>query len=158
MSDRPRDAYGALSFLRGRRNILMERVFLMGWGHGGTAALAAFNRSMAEDMSVFLGITLNFRAIAAIYPGCNSILNLSGLGKYKPAGKILMATVGKDDAADPAACRIFANRLPNKYIGGNLYFPEATNQFDAGSVAAGSKDETAAKKVLEGVTKFFAEV
>ena len=158
MSDRPRDAYGALAFLRGRRNILMERVFLMGWGHGGTATLAAFNRNMAEEMAVFLGITLSFRAVAALYPGCNSILNLSGLGKYKPGGKILLATVGKDDAADPQSCRLFANRLPNKYLGGNLFFAEATNKFDSGGAPAGPDDARAAKEVLKGVTDFFAKV
>ncbi len=158
MAERPRDAYGALAFLRGRRNIRMERVFLMGWAHGGTAALAAFNRSMAKDMAVFLGIELGFRAVAALYPGCNSILNLSGLGKYKPGGKILLATVGKDDAADASACRLFANRLPNKYLGPNLYYPEATNDFDSGNTPKGPEDSRAAREVLEGVTRFFAEV
>src|SRR5215475_9889206 len=37
---RPLDAYGALRYLRGRRDILSERIGLQGWSNGGMTTLA----------------------------------------------------------------------------------------------------------------------
>ncbi len=154
LTDRAHDAYGALSYLRRRRNISMERVFLMGWGPGGTAALSAINSLTAKDMEVFLGINLEFRAATALFPGCNALLNLSGLGKYKPSGKIFFVVAGKDQSSDPVGCKSFANRLPNKYLGGNLYYPESGGGFDDG-VPMMPQDKKAFQEVMTNVTEFF---
>jgi hypothetical protein len=44
--------------------------------------------------------------------------------------------------------------MPNKYIGGNLFYPGATNDFDAGG--SSSPDDAAAyQEVLSDITHFF---
>ena len=40
---RPLDAYGALAYLRSRRDIVADRIALQGWSNGGSAALATMS-------------------------------------------------------------------------------------------------------------------
>src|SRR3954451_19765312 len=65
---RPLDAYGALAYLRGRSDVIADRIGLQGWSNGGSATIA----TMALDAP---GITqpspqTGFRAALAFYPGC----------------------------------------------------------------------------------------
>ena len=60
---RPRDAYGALGYLRSRSDVVPEQIGLMGWSNGGSAVLVA----MAPEWRPSAG---GFRAALAFYPGC----------------------------------------------------------------------------------------
>jgi len=69
------DALGALAYLAHRRDINANRIALVGWSHGGSAALQAIN-SRDPEVAAFAS-TANapaFRAAVAFYPGCNNPL------------------------------------------------------------------------------------
>ena len=73
VSVRPLDAYGALTWLRARKDIAGDRVGLQGWSNGGSAALASQLKGEDRVVIVFLGDatteegvtseTLNFAAL-----------------------------------------------------------------------------------------------
>ena len=59
---RPLDAEGALNWLRGRRDVISNRIFLQGWSNGASTALNVMQRQGAK--------TSGYRAALAFYPGC----------------------------------------------------------------------------------------
>jgi dienelactone hydrolase len=66
------DAQGALAYLQARPDVAPERIATLGWSHGGSTLLAAFNarqRAVAawKDRA---GSPPYFRAGVAFYPGC----------------------------------------------------------------------------------------
>ena len=66
------DALGALAYLSGRTEIARDRVALVGWSHGGSAALATIN-ARDREVAAFRdkpGAPPFFRAAVAFYPGC----------------------------------------------------------------------------------------
>ena len=65
---RPLDAYGALRYLRERRDVIADRIVVQGWSNGGMTVLV----TMSDHAP---GITqptpeTGFRAAIAEYPGC----------------------------------------------------------------------------------------
>jgi dienelactone hydrolase len=66
------DALGALAFLAARRDIARDKIALIGWSHGGSAALAAIN-ARDREVAAFRersGAPPFFRAAIMFYPGC----------------------------------------------------------------------------------------
>jgi carboxymethylenebutenolidase len=65
---RPLDAYGALTYLRSRPDVLPDRIGLQGWSNGGSATLA----TMAPDAPGIVdhNPVAGFRAALAFYPAC----------------------------------------------------------------------------------------
>ena len=55
---RPLDAYGALAWLRKRKDVVVDRIVLQGWSNGGSAALTSwqvafdYNRSISIEWEV----------------------------------------------------------------------------------------------------------
>ena len=66
------DALGALDYLATRREIARDRIALVGWSHGGSAALQAVNARDAFVARFFdkPAAPPFFRAVVAFYPGC----------------------------------------------------------------------------------------
>jgi dienelactone hydrolase len=103
---RPLDAYGALAYLRGRRDVIADRVGLQGWSNGAMTALV----TMAD---VAPGITnptpsRGFRAALALYPGCGMDAVKS---RYMPYAPLLMLIAGNDEEVSPGVCAQFAERV-----------------------------------------------
>jgi dienelactone hydrolase len=69
------DALGALDYLAHRSDIARERIALVGWSHGGSAALYAINIKDPE-VAAFRATPGEpfFRAAVAFYPGCRTAL------------------------------------------------------------------------------------
>ena len=65
---RPLDAYGALTYLRTRPDVLANRVALQGWSNGGSATLATMSESTPALKSPTP--TTGFRGALAFYPAC----------------------------------------------------------------------------------------
>ena len=65
-TDRPRDAYAALTWLAGRADVDPARISVMGWSNGGTAVLHA----VTPEAPGRAGKGPRFRAAVAFYPGC----------------------------------------------------------------------------------------
>ncbi len=78
------DALGALAYLAARHDIAPDRIALVGWSHGGSAALAAIN-ARDRDVAAFReqGDVPFFRAAVAYYPGCH--VSLAAGERWEPA-------------------------------------------------------------------------
>lgn len=100
---RPRDAYGALSYLRSRKDVAADRIGVQGWSNGGMTVLAALGpQAPGLDNP---GTATGFRAAIAQYPSCRVQSVERG---YKPYAPVLMLVAENDDEVSPAICRSFA--------------------------------------------------
>jgi carboxymethylenebutenolidase len=105
-SIRPLDAYGALSFLRTRADVIADRIGLQGWSNGGMTLLA----TMGSDPPGLIhpDPTRGFRAAIAQYPSCRAQLREAG---YKPYAPVLLFAATDDDEVSPQLCRELAQAV-----------------------------------------------
>jgi carboxymethylenebutenolidase len=124
---RPLDAYGALAFLRAQPDVAGERIGLMGWSNGASAALA----TMAVNGVGSAGVTAanGFRVALAFYPGCG--LDGQFDAGYRPYAPVRIFIGAADEEVSPASCQKLADR--NAALGGGVdltVYPGATHDFD----------------------------
>ena len=112
---RPLDAYGALDYLRTRKDVMTDRIGLQGWSNGGMTLLSAMGTDaprvaphMAERARLAAPSPANdFRAAIALYPSCVTQSKQAGYVPYAP----LLITAGTDDdEVSPVICRDFAGQ------------------------------------------------
>jgi dienelactone hydrolase len=105
-SVRPLDAYGALTYLRGRRDVLPDRIGVHGWSNGGMTVLATLGPRPPglQNPTVVTG----FRAAIAQYPSCRA---QAAEPDYSPYAPLLIAVAEDDDEVSPTVCRTFAATL-----------------------------------------------
>jgi dienelactone hydrolase len=97
---RPLDAYGALAYLRSRPDVAADRVGLLGWSNGGSAAMATMSIG-APDIKAPTPAS-GFRAALALYPACGLKGQFDdGYRPYAPV-RIFMGTA--DDEVSPQRC------------------------------------------------------
>ena len=97
---RPLDAYGALAYLRSRPDVAADRVGLLGWSNGGSAAMATM--SIGAPGIKAPTPASGFRAALAFYPACGLKGQFdNGYRPYAPV-RILMGTA--DDEVSPQRC------------------------------------------------------
>lgn len=102
---RPLDAYGALQYLRKRRDIKPESIGVQGWSNGGMTVLVTIGENTP-------GIdhptpTTGFRAAIAEYPGCG----MDALkGKYRAYAPTLLMIASADEEVSPKRCEDFAKK------------------------------------------------
>jgi dienelactone hydrolase len=103
---RPLDAYGALAYLRGRGDVVADRIGLQGWSNGGMTLLSV----LASDPPGMKNPdpVRGFRAALAQYPSCRTQLRQVA---YKPYAPLLILAAGEDDEVSPDLCRQFAERM-----------------------------------------------
>jgi dienelactone hydrolase len=103
---RPLDAYGALAYLRGRGEVIADRIGLQGWSNGGMTLLSA----LASDPPGMQNPdpAHGFRAALAQYPSCRTQLRQVA---YKPYAPLLILSAADDDEVSPELCRQFAERM-----------------------------------------------
>lgn len=101
---RPLDAYGALDYLRGRGDVIADRIGVQGWSNGGMTVLS----TMAEAPLGIKGLTpvTGFRAALALYPSCRT---QAREGAYRPYAPVLIFAAADDDEVSPQVCQAFAN-------------------------------------------------
>lgn len=106
---RPLDAYGALDFLRSRRDILRDRIGVQGWSNGGMAVLAALGpRPPGLDNPDAVN---GFRAALALYPSCRFQARQPD---YRPYAPLLILVASEDDEVSPTVCQSFAADLAER--------------------------------------------
>ena len=123
---RPLDAYGALRYLRGRRDIAGDRIGVQGWSNGGMTVLVTIgDRAPGIDQPT---PETGFRAALAEYPGCG----MDAIkGRYHSYAPLLMMIASADEEVSPKICEAFARRA--KESGSQLesiVFEGAEHNFD----------------------------
>jgi carboxymethylenebutenolidase len=125
---RPLDAEGALAYLRTRKDVTPQRVFLQGWSNGGSTALNVMIRQGANG-GTRGDVRAGFRAALAFYPGCGKAALLENT--VKTATPIAMFLGSDDEEVSPAICQHVAER--SRAAGTTLdlsLYPGATHDFD----------------------------
>ena len=102
---RPLDAYGALRFLRARRDVIRDRIGVQGWSNGGMTVLVTISdRAPGIEAPT---PTTGFRAAIAEYPGCG----MEAIkGHYHAYAPLLMMLASADEEVSPKICASFARR------------------------------------------------
>ncbi len=123
---RPLDAYGALRYLRGRRDVIANRIGVQGWSNGAMTVLATISDQAPgiESPTPETG----FRAALAEYPGCGMD---AVKGEYRSYAPLLMLLAAEDEEVSPKICESFAKRA--KAAGSPLQtfvFPGAGHNYD----------------------------
>jgi dienelactone hydrolase len=118
---RPLDAYGALAYLRARRDVDGARVGLQGWSNGGSATLAAMAATPPSGDG--------FKAALVFYPACG--LHGQFEGGYKPYAptRVFMGTADEEVSPKRCAALVDASRAAGGDITIRLY-GGATHSFD----------------------------
>jgi dienelactone hydrolase len=124
---RPLDAYGALAFLRGRKDVTPDRVALQGWSNGASATLAAMS-SVTPALKSPTPAT-GFRGALAFYPGCGLKGEFkTGLFPYAPV-RVFVGTADEEISPQKCSDLVEASRAHRGDIAIKLY-PGATHDFD----------------------------
>ena len=101
------DAYGALTYLNTRTDVIAGKIAAIGFSHGGTNAL----QIMDANLPAYAASGKGFAASVAMYPGCTEVL------RQRPQFKVyapLLVLVGELDDWTPAErCRELAERSRN---------------------------------------------
>lgn len=116
---RAADALSAAAALRGRAEIDPERISLLGFSHGGSAALAAASQNQVQRNAA-----LPFARVVAFYPWCPK-------GGFPLASPVLVLIGGADDWTPAARCEALRDRWRPGF--GRLalrLYPGATHAFD----------------------------
>jgi dienelactone hydrolase len=125
---RPKDAYGALSYLQTQPFVRGDRIGLAGWSQGGGATLFAIgNRSLGRPATLAQG---DFRAAVAFYPGsCNIERQPSDWTSRIP----LLVLMGAEDVwTPPAPCKTFLDGAIGRGARIEMQiYPGAYHGFDA---------------------------
>ena len=95
--ERPYDAYGALQYLQSRPDVRPDRIFLMGWSNGAMTLLWTIK---ADAPARPAGLSDDFRAAIAFYPGC---VKLSKTG-YQAKIPVLLQLGEADDWTPAKPC------------------------------------------------------
>jgi len=125
---RPKDAYGALSYLQAQPFVRGDRVALIGWSQGGGATLFSIgNRSLGRPATLPQG---DFRAAVAFYPAsCNIERQPSDWTSPIP----LLVLMGAEDVWTPAPpCKTFLDAAIGRGAPIEMQiYPGAYHGFDA---------------------------
>jgi dienelactone hydrolase len=124
---RPLDAYGALTYLRSRSDVLPDRIALQGWSNGASATLATMSAATPALKSPTPGT--GFRGAVAFYPGCGLQGHFAkGLVPYAPV-RVFVGTA--DMEIDPKECSALVEKSRAEYADIALtVYPGATHDFD----------------------------
>jgi dienelactone hydrolase len=118
---RPLDAYGALRYLRTRRDVVPGRIGVQGWSNGGMTVLVTISdRAPGIDHPT---ADTGFRAALAEYPGCGMD---AVKGTYHAYAPLLMMIASADEEVSPKICGAFAKRNHIE----SIVFEGAEHNFD----------------------------
>jgi carboxymethylenebutenolidase len=152
---RPLDAYGALRYLRGRRDVVTDRIGLQGWSNGAMTALVTMGQHAPgiENATPESG----FRVALAEYPGCGMDAVKED---YKPYARLLLMVGTADEEVSPKVCETFVKRA--KQGGADLdlvVFEGAEHNYDDPSKKKQSNpaDERATAETMRRAEQLFGE-
>ena len=149
---RPLDAYGALRYLRKRRDVIADRIGVQGWSNGGMTVLVTMSRRAPgiEQPTPETG----FRAAVAEYPGCGMA---AVQGDYRNYAPLLLMIAGDDQEVSPQRCQEFAQKAKSA---GNaleaITYPGADHNFDdPGKTRQAKANRRATEDTMRRAEAFF---
>lgn len=147
---RPLDAYGALRYLRGRDDVIKDRIGVQGWSNGGMTVLVTMSDG-APGIKQPQRDT-GFRAGLAEYPGC-SMKAIEG--SYHAYAPLLLMIGSADQEVSPKRCEEFAAR--NKIA--KIVYEGAEHNFDDPEKSKQDKpaNRRATQDAMRRAESFFAE-
>jgi dienelactone hydrolase len=151
---RPLDAYGALAYLRGRPDVIRDRIGLQGWSNGAMTTLVTMS-SRAPGISN-PSPQSGFRAALALYPGCG----MEAIqGAYLPYASIQMFVGMADEEVSPKRCIAWEKRVHD--AGGHIdliAYDGAEHNFDDPSASKQHNEANAAatQDAIRRADAFFA--
>jgi len=127
---RPLDAYGALAYLRKRRDVIGDRIGLQGWSNGGMTTLVTMSSTAPGITAPTPGT--GFRAALAFYPGCGM---QAIQGAYVPYAPLHLLVGTADEEVSPKRCQKWENDVltRSKLIGLTTYEGAEHNFDDPGA-------------------------
>lgn len=153
---RPFDAYAGLDYLRTRKDVQADRVFLQGWSNGGSAALSAMAaRSIAMETPT---VERGFRAGIAVYPGCTPVTRHYG-SVYRSYAPLLLLIGTEDEEVSFRNCE----KLARSAADGKLSFVRyegATHSYDTPTAkrSAVAANVAAAEDTKQRAEEFFGKL
>jgi carboxymethylenebutenolidase len=150
---RPLDAYGALAYLKGRSDIVRDRIGLQGWSNGAMTTLVTMS-SRAPGVSNPSPQSA-FRAALAFYPGCG----MEAIqGSYSPYAPIQMFVGTADEEVSPKRCMTWEKRV--RTAGGSIdltVYDGAEHNFDDPSASKQRNESNAAatRDAIRRADEFF---
>lgn len=126
VSVRPFDAYGALAYLRGRKDVAANCIGLQGWSNGGSAALV----TMSPDAPGLKSEVAGFRAALVFYPACELRGHFDETS-YRPYAPVRVFHGSADEEVSPKRCTALVE--DSRAHGGDIemrLYPGATHDFD----------------------------
>lgn len=114
------DAFDGLKYLRTRKFVDANNVFLMGQSNGGSVAMNAAKATASRD---YEGSGLSFRAIVAYYPWCG----IFGGSKVSLGSPLLIFGGGKDDWVPARECEGIRTTGADEKL---TIYPNAAHSFD----------------------------
>ncbi|MBC8337100.1 MAG: dienelactone hydrolase family protein [Alphaproteobacteria bacterium] len=122
--ERPFDAYGALKYLQSRPDVRPDRIALMGWSNGAMTLLWTVK---AETPARPAGLTHDFRAAIAFYPGCVKLAKTD----YRAKTPVLLQLGEADDWTPAKPCLdLMASAIPKGSPMRADVYPNAYHNFD----------------------------
>jgi carboxymethylenebutenolidase len=151
---RPLDAYGALRYLRQRRDVIADRIGVQGWSNGAMTVLAAMS-----DRAPGIGQPTpasGFRAALAEYPGCGME---AVKGAYRAYAPLLMMLASADEEVSPKICEAFAKRAKPQGNFEWVLFEGAGHNFDDPGKAKQSNpaNRRATEEAMRRAENFFRD-
>jgi dienelactone hydrolase len=153
---RVQDAYAALNYLKGRKDIRADRIALHGWSNGASTALNA----VAVDNGVLPKVPSaeGFRAAVAFYPGCGALsIRMNRYEAYAPM-RVFLAS--EDEEVKPGYCIALSRSAKSRGSDiEHVLYDGAFHNFDdpAPSVQRRGKNANATARVREAVVAFMNE-
>src|SRR5262249_98662 len=141
MTVRPLDAYGALTYLRSRSDVLAERIGLQGWSNGGSATIATMALGAPGIAQPTPKTALP--AALAFYPGCG-LKGQFDQQAFRPYAPVLLLHGTADEEVSYKRCVTLAEQ--SRAASGNIeikIYPGATHSFDSPTRKRQSNDANA---------------
>lgn len=123
---RPFDAYAGLDYLRTRKDVQGDHVFLQGWSNGGSATLSSMaDRTPAMEKPT---IEKGFRAAIAVYPGCTPVTRHFGI-VYRSYAPLLLLIGTEDEEVSFRNCEKLARSAAGEQVT-FVRYQGATHSYD----------------------------
>ncbi|WP_374356634.1 dienelactone hydrolase family protein [Chitinimonas sp.] len=137
-SDRRGDAYAALAYLRGQKDIKAEQIAVLGWSHGGGVTLDTISHRPESGKG--------FQAAASFYPGCSK--RAEHADAFHPYAPLLLLIGESDDWTPAAPCKALAEAVKARGEPMQIVtYPDSYHDFDNPAL----KEKRVRKEVPNGV-------